>query len=66
MVYHFYYCAHIDARATGATSMRSNVMMALAVAMLAASVAAHAQYAPPVAVGKSEVGPDDELGRLSW
>ena len=46
--------------------MRSNVMMALAVAMLAAPMAAHAQYAPPVAVGKSEVGPDDELGRLSW
>ena len=46
--------------------MRSNVIMALAVAILAAPMAARAQYAPPAAVGKSEVGPDDELGRLSW
>ena len=40
--------------------MRSIMMTALAT-MLATPMAAYAQYSPPAAVGKSEVGPDDEL-----
>lgn len=45
--------------------MRSIMMTAMAT-MLATPMAAYAQYAPPAAVGKSEIGPDDDLGRLSW
>jgi hypothetical protein len=41
MVYLFYFCAHIDARATGDRTMRSTVMMALPVAMLPGPMAGH-------------------------
>lgn len=38
----------------------------LAGVLLAAPAVSSGQYVPPAAVGRSEIGPDDELGRLSW